>query len=86
MEVAGESQVIGAALNHSAMNLGNSFGAYLGGAVIAAGLGFSAPGWVGVVLALAGVVLTTISFAMQRVDDKRTTARATATERESVSA
>lgn len=86
MEVAGESQVIGAALNHSAMNLGNSFGAYLGGAVIAAGLGFSAPGWVGVVLALAGVVLTTVSFAMQRVDDKRTSARATAPERESVSA
>jgi DHA1 family inner membrane transport protein len=86
MEVAGESQVIGAALNHSAMNLGNSFGAYLGGAVIAAGLGFSAPGWVGVVLALAGVVLTTISFAMQRVDDKRGGSRATVTERESVSA
>ncbi|MET4050780.1 DHA1 family inner membrane transport protein [Frigoribacterium sp. PvP054] len=86
MEVAGESQVIGAALNHSAMNLGNSFGAYLGGAVIAAGLGFSAPGWVGVVLALAGVVLTMISFGMQRVDDKRGTARATAAERESVSA
>ncbi|MBF4599873.1 MFS transporter [Frigoribacterium sp. VKM Ac-1396] len=86
MEVAGESQVIGAALNHSAMNLGNSFGAYLGGAVIAAGLGFSAPGWVGVVLALAGVVLTTISFAMQRVDDKRGGSRATVTQRESVSA
>lgn len=86
MEVAGESQVIGAALNHSAMNLGNSFGAYLGGAVIAAGLGFSAPGWVGVVLALAGVVLTTISFAMQRVDDKRAGSRASVAERESVSA
>jgi DHA1 family inner membrane transport protein len=86
MEVAGESQVIGAALNHSAMNLGNSFGAYLGGAVIAAGLGFSAPGWVGVVLALAGVVLTMISFGMQRVDDRRGGARATAAERESVSA
>lgn len=86
MEVAGESQVIGAALNHSAMNLGNSFGAYLGGAVIAAGLGFSAPGWVGVVLALAGVVLTTISFAMQRVDDKHAGSRASVAERESVSA
>jgi len=85
MEVAGESQVIGAALNHSAMNLGNSFGAYLGGAVIAAGLGFSAPGWVGVVLALAGVVLTMVSFGMQRVGDRRE-ARTPVDERESVSA
>jgi len=71
MEVAGESQVIGAALNHSAMNLGNSVGAYLGGAVIAAGLGFGAPGWVGVVLAAAGVVLTTVSFGLQRAHDRR---------------
>ncbi|ROS61989.1 DHA1 family inner membrane transport protein [Frigoribacterium sp. PhB160] len=71
MEVAGESQVIGAALNHSAMNLGNSAGAYLGGAVIAAGFGFAAPGWVGVVLAVAGVVLTIVSFALQRSGDRR---------------
>ena len=71
MEVAGESQVIGAALNHSAMNLGNSFGAYLGGAVIAAGFGFGAPGWVGVALAVAGVVLTVISFGLQRASDRR---------------
>lgn len=66
MEVAGDSQVIAASLNHSAFNLGNSLGAYLGGAVIAAGLGFSAPAWVGVILALGGVVLTVVSYAVQR--------------------
>jgi DHA1 family inner membrane transport protein len=71
MEVAGESQVIGAALNHSSMNLGNSAGAYLGGAVIAAGFGFAAPGWVGVALALAGVVLTVVSFRLQKTGDAR---------------
>ena len=71
MEVAGESQVIGAALNHSSMNLGNSAGAYLGGAVIAAGFGFAAPGWVGVALALVGVVLTVISFRLQKTGDAR---------------
>ncbi|ARC57249.1 Inner membrane transport protein YdhP [Frondihabitans sp. 762G35] len=66
MEVAGDSQVIAAALNHSAFNLGNSLGAYLGGAVIAAGLGFQAPAWVGVALALGGIVLTAVSYAVQR--------------------
>ncbi|WP_423917882.1 MFS transporter [Frigoribacterium sp. 2-23] len=80
MEVAGESQVIGAALNHSSMNLGNSFGAYLGGAVIAAGFGFAAPGWAGVVLAAAGVVLTVVSFGLQRHGDQRAAAACAAAE------
>lgn len=71
MEVAGDSQVIAAALNHSAFNLGNSLGAYLGGAVIAAGLGFAAPAWVGVLLALLGVVMSLISYAVQRRDKRR---------------
>ncbi|BDZ51110.1 MFS transporter [Frondihabitans sucicola] len=66
MEVAGDSTVIAAALNHSAFNLGNSLGAYLGGAVIAAGLGFAAPAWVGVILAVFGVILTFVSYAVQR--------------------
>lgn len=66
MRVAGDSQIIAAALNHSAFNIGNSFGAYLGGAVIGAGLGVAAPAWVGVGLALLGVVLTVVSFAVQR--------------------
>ncbi|GAA4665439.1 MFS transporter [Frondihabitans cladoniiphilus] len=71
MEVAGESRVIAAALNHSAFNLGNSLGAYLGGAVIAAGLGVAAPAWVGVVLALLGVILTVVSFTVERRSTRR---------------
>jgi DHA1 family inner membrane transport protein len=71
MEVAGESTVIAAALNHSAFNIGNSLGAYLGGVVIAAGLGFAAPAWVGVLLALGGVVLTLISYGVQRRTRRR---------------
>lgn len=82
MEVAGESQVIAAALNHSAFNLGNSLGAFLGGAVIAAGLGFAAPAWVGVGLAVGGVILSLVSFGVQG----RTRRRAALTgEREAVS-
>jgi DHA1 family inner membrane transport protein len=66
MDVAGDNQSIAAALNHSALNIGNSVGAALGGAVIAAGLGFRAPTWAGVALALAGIALTLLSFALER--------------------
>ena len=65
MDVAGESQSIAAALNHSALNLGNSLGAFLGGIVIAAGFGFFAPGWVGLVLAASGLVLAAVSFGIE---------------------
>ena len=47
METAGEAQMLGAALNHSALNLANALGAWLGGLVIAAGLGYRAPAAVG---------------------------------------
>ena len=57
MDVAGESQTLAAAANHSALNLGNSLGAVLGGAVIAAGFGYLAPAWVGLLLCIPGVAL-----------------------------
>ena len=46
-----------AAANHSALNLGNSLGAFLGGAVIAAGFGYLAPTWIGLLLCVPGVAL-----------------------------
>ncbi len=71
MDVAGDAKTIAAALNHSAFNIGNSLGAALGGAVIAAGFGFVAPGWLGIVLALLGVVMTSISYAVERRSNRR---------------
>jgi len=65
MSVAGENQSIAAALNHSALNIGNALGAFLGGLVIAAGWGFVAPIWVGVVLAVAGLALAVTSYALE---------------------
>lgn len=65
MDVAGDNQSIAAALNHSALNMGNALGAALGGAVIAAGLGYVAPVWVGVVLALGGLVVAAASFVAE---------------------
>jgi DHA1 family inner membrane transport protein len=71
MDVAGDSQSIAAALNHSALNIGNSLGAILGGAAIAAGLGYVAPVWIGLLLTAAGSVLAVASFAVDRVRGRR---------------
>ncbi|EXJ52521.1 MFS transporter [Microbacterium sp. MRS-1] len=65
MDVAGDNQSIAAALNHSALNIGNATGAFLGGVVIAAGFGFVAPVWVGALLAASGLVLALVSFGIE---------------------
>ena len=66
MDVAEDNQSIAAALNHSALNVGNSLGAFLGGVVIAAGWGLVAPAWIGMGLALGGLVLALISLRVER--------------------
>jgi len=66
MDVAGDNQSIAAALNHSALNMGNSLGAFLGGMVIAIGWGYVAPAWIGVALALAGLGIAVLSFSFDR--------------------
>ncbi len=66
MEVAGEAQMLGAALNHSALNAANALGAWLGGLVIAAGAGYTAPGLVGAALAAAGLAALTASALLRR--------------------
>jgi DHA1 family inner membrane transport protein len=66
MDVAGDNQSIAAAMNHSSLNIGNSLGAFLGGAVIAFGWGFTAPAWVGAVLALAGLAVAIASFRVEK--------------------
>jgi DHA1 family inner membrane transport protein len=68
ISIGGEAQLIAAALNHSAFNVGNSLGALLGGAVIAAGFGYLAPTLVGVALAIVGYALTLVSFGLERAD------------------
>ncbi|MCP1502253.1 DHA1 family inner membrane transport protein [Curtobacterium herbarum] len=78
MDVAGDARTIAAALNHSAFNLGNSLGAALGGAVIAAGFGFVAPGWLGIGLAMLGVVVAVISYAVENRTNRRAAAVRTA--------
>ncbi|WP_373683830.1 MFS transporter [Microbacterium sp. 18062] len=65
MDVSGDNQSIAAALNHSALNIGNSLGAFLGGLVIAAGWGFVAPTWVGVGLAVGGLTIAATGYAVE---------------------
>ncbi|HET8602833.1 MAG TPA: MFS transporter [Marmoricola sp.] len=74
MQVAGEAQTLGAALNHASLNLANALGAWLGGAVIAAGFGFTAPSWVGVVLALGGLAVMAVSARLHRQHARRSVA------------
>lgn len=71
MDVARDSQSIAAALNHSALNLGNWLGAFLGGIAIAGGLGYVAPIWIGLVLTIAGVLLAVATFAVDRLHGRR---------------
>jgi DHA1 family inner membrane transport protein len=66
MDVAGDAQTLGAALNHSAFNIANAIGAWLGGVVLAAGLGLTAPMVVAVGLSLSGLVIFLMSLALER--------------------
>src|SRR3954469_4373649 len=66
METAGDAQMLGAALNHSALNMANALGAWLGGLVIAAGFGLRAPSVVGAGLAAAGLVPLAVSAVLRR--------------------
>lgn len=68
MDVAGEAQTLAAALNHSAFNAANALGAWLGGVGIAAGLGWTSTGWVGVLLGIGGVGM----FAWALVSERNT--------------
>ncbi|WP_102193044.1 MFS transporter [Microbacterium aurantiacum] len=65
MDVAGDNQSIAAAVNHSGLNIGNSLGAFLGGAVIATGWGFTAPAWTGAALAVVGLAIAVVSYRVQ---------------------
>lgn len=66
MDVAGDSQTLAAAANHSALNIGNSLGAALGGAVIAAGWGYIAPTWLGLALCVPGILIALLGAWVTR--------------------
>jgi MFS transporter, DHA1 family, inner membrane transport protein len=67
MHVAGDAQMLGAALNHSALNVANGLGAWLGSIAIATGHGYKAPSLVGAGLAVVGLVVFLAALRAQRV-------------------
>ncbi|WP_053323152.1 MFS transporter [Komagataeibacter europaeus] len=66
MDVAADAQGLVAALNHSAVNVANASGAWLGGAVIAAGYGAQDVGWAGAGLSAMGLVIFLTGLLAQR--------------------
>ncbi len=66
MDVAADAQTLAAALNHSALNLANAIGAWLGGLAIAWGYGWTSTGTVGALLAVAGFIVFAVSILLDR--------------------
>lgn len=64
--LAGGAPNLAAASIHSAFNLANSLGAWLGGITIAAGLGYGAPNLVAAALAALGLGIALLSGGLER--------------------
>ncbi|MFF8832090.1 MFS transporter [Streptomyces sp. NPDC015131] len=71
LDQASGAPTLASAVNIGAFNLGNALSAWLGGVVIAAGLGITAPNWVGAVLAASALALAILSSALERRDTRR---------------
>ena len=68
MDVGREGKALAATLNHSALNIANALGAWLGGLVIAAGYGYTAPAVVGALLSVVGLAVLAVSVAVGGTD------------------
>lgn len=66
MQVAGPARTLGAAMNHSSLNLANALGAWLGGLVIVAGHDYRAPALVGAALSGGGLLMLGVSLLVHR--------------------
>jgi len=66
MDVAADAQTLAAASNHSAFNIANALGAWLGGLVIAWGYGYASTGYVGAFLSFLGIFVFAASLRLER--------------------
>ena len=73
MDVAADAQTLAAASNHSAFNIANALGAWLGGLVIVWGYTAAATGYVGAVLSFAGLLVFAFAVALERRQQARLT-------------
>jgi DHA1 family inner membrane transport protein len=80
MAKAKHAPTMAAASNHSAFNLANAGGAWLGGLAVSAGWGWASPDLVGAGLAAAGLGLALIGGLMDRGDPSSVVTMSTGTE------
>ncbi|MEG3048731.1 MAG: MFS transporter, partial [Thermomonas sp.] len=65
------AQALASSLNIDAFNLGNAFGAWLGGAVIASGMGLPALTWVGALVPASALLVALYAIRRERRDVPR---------------
>ncbi|WP_413601229.1 MFS transporter [Curtobacterium sp. Curtsp57] len=66
MHYADHAPTLASGANIAAFNLGNAFGAWIGGLTIAAGLGYTSPIWAGAAITLAGLALVAVAAGAAR--------------------
>lgn len=66
MNKASRAPTLAAASNHSAFNMANAGGAWLGGIGISAGLGYTSPAAIGAVLAAVGLGIAVVAGVLDR--------------------
>lgn len=66
LDQAHGAPTLASAVNIGAFNLGNALSAWLGGIVISAGLGYTAPNWVGAILAASALLVAIWSAVLER--------------------
>ncbi|MER7891658.1 MFS transporter [Micromonospora sp. NPDC094482] len=76
MEASPDAPALAASSNHSALNLANAIGAWLGGVVIAGGHGYLATAWVGALLSIAGLLFVGGTTLVPRLARRRAAGRA----------
>ncbi|WP_084800280.1 MFS transporter, partial [Promicromonospora kroppenstedtii] len=61
MRHASAAPTLASGANIAAFNIGNAFGAWVGGLTLAAGLGYTSPLWAGALVTLAGLVVMVVA-------------------------
>lgn len=71
LDVSPGAPTLASSLNHSALNMANALGAFVGGLVITWGWGYTAPAVVGAVLAVLGLAVALFSGLLDKRGNKR---------------
>lgn len=70
LDVSPGAPTLASSLNHSALNMANALGAFVGGLVITWGWGYTAPAMVGAALAVLGLAIALFSGLLDKIGSK----------------